>query len=103
MIIYNVTINIDFEVEKEWVNWMKGEHIPEVMATGCFIESRMTKVIAEDEGGSTYAIMYLCYNMEIYERYKDKYAPGLQAAHANKYSGKFAAFRTLLDVIHQTK
>jgi Domain of unknown function (DUF4286) len=103
MIIYNVTVNIDFTVEQEWVEWMKTKHIPEVMATGCFIESRMTKVIAVDEGGATYAIMYLCYNMETYERYKNKYATALQTAHSNKYAGKFGAFRTLLDLVHQTK
>lgn len=103
MILYNVTVNIDFEVENEWLEWMKSNHIPEVMATGCFIESRMTKVIAEDKGGATYAVMYLCYNMETYQRYKDKFAAGLQAAHAQKYDGKFAAFRTLMDVVHQTK
>ncbi len=43
MIIYNVTVNVEKEVEEVWVNWMKETHIPEILATGLFHEhiSRM--------------------------------------------------------------
>ena len=58
MIIYNVTVNIDLDVETQWVKWMKEVHIPEVMATGLFLESRMMRVLANDEGGTSYAIQY---------------------------------------------
>ncbi|MEO8589060.1 MAG: DUF4286 family protein, partial [Flavobacteriales bacterium] len=47
MILYNVTINIDLDVEREWLVWMKETHIPEVMATGLFLESRMFRVLAD--------------------------------------------------------
>ena len=29
MILYNVTVNIDKDVEQDWINWMKNTHIPE--------------------------------------------------------------------------
>ena len=34
MILYNVTVNIDTDVEEDWIEWMKETHIPEVMKTG---------------------------------------------------------------------
>jgi len=40
MIIYSVTVNIDDSVHDEWVTWMKEVHIPDVMATGYFLENR---------------------------------------------------------------
>jgi hypothetical protein len=99
-IIYNVTVNIDMEVHDEWLAWMKETHIPEVLATGMFLESRMHRVLAEDEGGLTYAIQYTAADMAHYERYRDLHAPRLQAdAHA-RYGGRFVAFRTLLEVVH---
>ena len=49
MIIYNVTVNIDHEVHDAWVAWMKDVHIPDVMATGLFLQSRMLRVLADDE------------------------------------------------------
>ncbi len=36
MILYNVTVALDPAIETEWLAWMQQEHIPEVMATGCF-------------------------------------------------------------------
>lgn len=100
MIIYNVTVNIDNAVHTEWLEWMKTVHIPDVMSTGMFIESRIYKVLAdEDSGGQTYSFQYVSKSMQEYEQYRDIYAPALQAQVRNKYGDKFVAFRTLLEVI----
>jgi hypothetical protein len=100
MILYNVTVNIDHEVEKDWLQWMKDVHIPEVMATGLFVENRMYKVLSEDDGGTTYAIQYACATMAHYERYREEHAQRLQAETQKYYGGRFVAFRTLLEVVH---
>lgn len=98
MILYNVTINIDPSVHEEWLAWMKNDHIPEVLATGLFVENRIMKVLNTEEGeGFTYSIQYTLKSMEDYEKYKSDHAPALQAAHVERYSGKFVAFRTLLE------
>lgn len=99
MILYNVTVNIDHEVKAEWFEWMNSHHIPDVMATGLFEECRFTKVIAEDDGGETYSIQYLCPNMESFMTYQNEHASRLQKEHTEKYQGKFAAFRTMLEVM----
>ena len=103
MILYNVTVNIDESVHEEWLNWMKEVHIPDVMETGLFLESRIARVHAEEEGGLTYAIGYLCENMNVYEQYQTLFAPKLQREHATKFQGKFAAFRTILEVVGEFK
>ena len=70
MIIYNVTINIDFDVRDEWLAWMKEVHIPEVMKTGLFTSNQILKVLGNEEaGGATYSIQYMCNSMEQYETY----------------------------------
>lgn len=98
MIIYNVTVNIDFDVHDEWLTWMHQTHIPDVMKTGLFLEARISKILAEEEGGKSYAIQYLCESMEVYEQYQSVFAPKLQQEHSSKFAGKFVAFRTLLKV-----
>ena len=55
MIVYNVTINIDHAVHDDWFRWMRDEHIPDVMATGLFLDSRMVRVLAAEGAGLTYA------------------------------------------------
>jgi hypothetical protein len=99
MIIYNVTINIDRDIHEEWLAWMKNVHIPDVMNTGCFIESKICKIIGDEETGINYAIQYTANNIEIYETYKAQHAPLLQKEVTDKYPGKFVAFRTLLEVL----
>ncbi|MCT4665201.1 MAG: DUF4286 family protein [Flavobacteriales bacterium] len=98
-IIYNVTVNIEETVHTEWLQWMKETHIPEVMATGKFIDNRFCKVLSDDPQGITYSIQYLCENHEILEDYMKNDAPKLQRAHNVKYEGKFVAFRTLLKMV----
>lgn len=99
-VIYNVTVSVDIHVSDEWLTWMKEVHIPDVMKTGIFLESKISRVLAEEEGGVTWAIQYLCPNMEAYERYQSEFASTLQADHTRLYGKHTAAFRTLLEV-HQ--
>lgn len=102
MIIYNVTVNIDHEVHDDWVQWMRETHIPDVMATGYFLENRFAKVLADDQGGTTYAIQYLCNNMIDLDEYQREHAPKLQKEHTERFEGRFVAFRTLLETVEGT-
>lgn len=101
MIVYNVTVNVDEAVHEEWLQWMKTKHIPDVMATGMFTDHTILRLLSrqEDETGVTYAIQYKCKDMATYERYQREFAPALQADTLRLYEGKFAAFRTLLEVV----
>jgi hypothetical protein len=49
----------------------------------------------------TYAIQYTCENMDKLNEYQEKYAPKIQEKHTSRYKGKFGAFRTLLEIVHQ--
>ena len=99
MIIYNVTVNIDKDVHDEWLHWIKTQHIPDVMATGFFIENKLCKVLVDEEQGITYSFQYTCKNMEDLKEYQSLHAPRLQKDVNDKYANKFVAFRTLLEVI----
>ena len=100
MIIYNVTINIEESIRKDWLCWMQKAHIPEVMKTGMFVSAKMTRVMVEEQtGGITYSIQYSCKNQSKLDEYQVKFAPKLQQKHTQKFEGKFVDFRTLLEVI----
>lgn len=101
MILYNVTVSIDPAIAEDWLDWMRTHHIPDVMATGCFIESRISRVHGEEEGGVTYAITYLSPDQQKMDEYSRQYAPLLQKDHSARYEGRFAAFRTILSVIEE--
>jgi hypothetical protein len=99
MIAYNVTINVHDSIQENWVKWMKETHLPQVMATGMFTSHAMFKLLSrqEDEEGTTYVIQYFANSEADYERYKNEFAPALQAETQKLFAGKFHAFRTLME------
>lgn len=100
MILYNVTVNIEKAYEQEWLDWMKTEHIPEVLATGLPIENRLLRLLTEVEnGGTTYTSQYTFRSMDEYITYQQQYAPALQAKFAERYKDKSVTFRSLLEVV----
>lgn len=100
MILYNVTVNIDSSVHDEWLEWMKSIHIPDVLATGLFIDNKIFRIKSgEDEEGITYSIQYFLNNMEDYEKYQNEFSGKLQKEHLEKYRDKFAAFRTIMELV----
>jgi hypothetical protein len=103
MILYNVTVSIDASAEQDWLEWMRSNHIPNVIATGCFMEGRLSRIHAEEEGGLTYAVSYVSPSQEKFDEYQSVHAPVLQKEHIERYSGKFAAFRTLMTIVEEFK
>lgn len=101
MIIYNVTANIDESIHTEWLEWIKG-HIPQVLATGKFIEAKLTKVLVEEDmGGITYSVQYRAHSREALDRYYAEDAGKLRQDGLNRFSDKMLAFRTELEIIDE--
>ncbi len=99
-VIYNVTVKIDLDAHDDWLHWMKNAHIPDVMATGLFTESRMLRIMAEDESdGISYAIQYDAKSMSDYLTYQAEQAPRLQKDHQDKFANKYVAYRTLMRLV----
>ena len=101
MYIYNVTVNIQEDAHDDWVEWMKKEHIPDMLKTGKFIKALMTRVLVDEEmGGITYSVQYTAKNREMLKRYYEENAEELRSK-TRPFEGKFVAFRTELEVISE--
>ena len=99
-ILYSVTVKIDLDVEKDWLNWMKNTHIPDVMDTNMFLSYRMYRVLGQDESdGITYSIQYVCQDMKTLHKYTITQGQKLQAEHSSRYKNKYVAFRTMLEIL----
>ncbi len=97
MIIYNVSVKVELRIHDLWLRWMKEEHIPRVLETGCFKDAHIYRILEENTGdGISYAIMYRAENIEKYFDYKHQYASGLQKEALDLFPDGFTAFRTLL-------
>lgn len=101
MLLYNVTITIDLDVHQDWLRWMREIHIPDVMATGLFESYRICRLLGhEHEDSEIFTVQYLVEDMTRLRRYMDEFAPALQRQHSERYEGKYAAFRTVMEVMN---
>lgn len=100
MIIYNVTIKVTHEIAQDWVNWMKNEHMPDLMSTGLFTNYRLSRLLEQDEtDGITYSAQYFCNTLEDYRSYITHHAELMRNKGFRKFGDQFAAFRTIMEVI----
>jgi hypothetical protein len=100
MVLYNVTVNIESMVEGEWLQWMKSIHIPKVMATGKFVDSKIFKLLHDEEDGSaTYSVQFFATSVKEVNEYLESYAPPLVKSHMERYKDKHVAFRTLMEQV----
>ena len=99
MILYNVTSSLDAAIADDWVAFMREVHMPEVVGTGCFIRSQLLRLLDEEDGGITYAAQYYAIGLEQLEAYQTHFAPALRTDMEKRFGGRFAAFRTVLEVV----
>ena len=100
MILYNITINVTSDIEQDFISWMKSTHIPEVLATGMFIEHRFYRLLHESEDGSiNYSIQFFTETMEKMMEYERNHAPALRTKTRERYQDKAVSFRSLLETI----
>jgi hypothetical protein len=100
MLIYNITTMVERDIAPLWLSWMQDQHIPRVMASGCFDGYKLVRLLETDETqGLTYAVQYHAPNLESYSRYIDHFAPGLQKEITRLWEGKSLSFPSLMEVV----
>ena len=100
MIVYNVTSKLDWSIHDAWVKWMLEEHIPEVVATGCFINAQLLKLLEiDEEDGPTYTAQYFAETKQQQEEYVQLHAAALRQKVFDKWGNRTIAFRSIMEVV----
>lgn len=100
MIIYNVTIKVDWSIHDEWLNWMKENHIPDMISIGLFVESLMVRLLMVDESdGPTYAVQYYANSLDDYNQFIEEWAPFQSDKEFSKWGSHFVNFTTIMEVV----
>lgn len=59
MLIFNITFLVSENTSEKWLNWVKGEHIPFMIATGFFSKPQLAKVLNDHgQDGTSYSVQY---------------------------------------------
>ncbi|MCX8019740.1 MAG: DUF4286 family protein [Chitinophagaceae bacterium] len=99
MIIYNVTVKVNRSVADSWYLWLKQEHVPEMLATGCFTGARIMRLLeAGPADDPTWAIQYQAPDKQHLDRYLNQFADNMRNKALDKWKDRFVAFRTVLQL-----
>ncbi len=100
MIVYNVTVKVESAITDEWLIWLRNEHIPDIINTGCFTHATIFRLLEVDESeGPTFAIQYFAESKSLYNSYIQKHAEEMRKKGTDKWKGKFIAFRSVLQIV----
>jgi hypothetical protein len=101
MIVYNVTIKITNAIHTNWLQWLKDEHVPEVLQTGCFTHANILRLLETDDAeGPTYAVQYFAQSKALYNNYIEKFAAAMRQKSFDKWGNQFIAFRSVMQVVN---
>lgn len=104
MYIYNITTNVDESIHKEWLDWMEGTHIPDILATGNFYKALMTEVMVKEEmGGITYSVQFTSKSKEKLEKYLLQEDQKMQDEVMRLFGNKFGTFTTVMKIVKEMK
>jgi hypothetical protein len=104
MIVYAVTLRVDPAVADEFVEYLRRTHVPDVLATGCFVGHEILRVTdppdaGDDRGRTTYCVQYRVRSRANLDRYLADHAPALRKEVADRFGDKFAASRFVAEVM----
>lgn len=101
MIIYNVTVKVEHAIAAQWLAWLKEEHIPDILLTGCFTHASVLHLLeTDDTEGSTYAVQYHTAEKTSYDRYIENFSGVMRKKAIDKWGSQFIAFRSVMEVVH---
>ena len=101
MIVYNVTIKVNEIIKDEWLAWLKNEHIPEIIATGCFQQAVILRLLEVDDAeGPTFTVQYQAPSKAIYNLYIEKFSGKMKQKSFDRWGDKFIAFRSVMQIVN---
>lgn len=100
MYTYSLTLSLEPEIEQQWLDYIKAEHIPALKACGYFDEISVFQIVEpgpEPEDKSvTYNIQCVAGTMEHLRLYMKQEAPRIHGKHDKTFEKKFHAMDALL-------
>ncbi|MDQ2753136.1 MAG: DUF4286 family protein [Bacteroidota bacterium] len=100
MLIYNITLKIEWTIQSPWLQWMQQVYITAIMDTGCFTRYQLVRLVEiEEEEGPTYALQLYAANREHYNNYIENHLLHFEAKSYEKWGGDVLLFSTVMEIV----
>lgn len=96
MKIYNITFIVENNIENEFLDWLKNEHIQKLKNTDCFGKARLTKICTQQAPDSKNYSLQLEEKDNLLPTYLNNFAPKLKHEILIKFANRVLFFETEL-------
>jgi len=101
MFVYNLTVKVDNIVLHNWIQWLREEYIPEIMATNLFAETRFFKLLEpHDSEASTFILQCATDSKDKYDEYITDHSNILAQKAFERWGHNFVSFETFMQTVH---
>ncbi|MXV17614.1 DUF4286 family protein [Hufsiella ginkgonis] len=99
MFLFNTTIMVEEPAHEEWLSWARAYLVPETMDSGCFVSSRLLRVVDSPNEGVTYCLQYVADNRGKIDEFLTRHDPQIQRTHIANFPNRFVSFSTIMEYI----
>lgn len=93
-VIYEITATVQASLGAEYEQFMRDEHIPDLLATGLFTEAELLS-----DGKSTFRIMYVSNSRADLDRYLTEFAPSMRQRSLDRFPAGVEISRAKWNVV----
>ena len=98
--LYVVFVAVHNTHREAWMEWMRDQHIPDVLATQCFSSATFVRDVDNDSDTQTsYRIAYRAHSAAAFDRYQAEFGGALREEHIELFGDVTRASRELLPVL----
>ena len=95
-VLYFVWINVDPEIENDWVKYIDNTHIPDVLKTNYFLSARRAKAM-EGKVPGTHLVIFECKDKKNFDLYLKNDAERLRKDHTDHFGSKISSTRYIFE------
>lgn len=100
MVLFSLTVNIDKQIEEEWLEWMRESFVPNLWLTGYFQEKRFLRLLNETENdGVTYSLQLTVNSLTRAKEFEANHLQDFRQILYGKYTGRLVDFYTILETV----
>ena len=101
MYIYNITFNLEENIEQDWQKYVKEKFVPSMLQSGLLQSALTSKIMLTEQQGVSYSIQFTTKDKATLKQFLEtELYPTLNKLHL-KYAPKMVFFATELSVIDE--
>ncbi|MCD2425139.1 DUF4286 family protein [Niabella pedocola] len=99
--IWNITTKVAAAAHERWFTWLKEEYIPAFLATGCFYDAMILKLMQQEEDGDpTYAVQFYAPSAANYRQFAELHYAALKTKMRATWGTDCYSFESALQVVN---